>query len=126
MDSKILFVGGSWNLDGGKKSKIVDTFASSLDNVTLYNGGYYQNLDNIINQATNYDIVFWWANVDNDLPKIRNVKEMNYKTMLVSSKRNDNNKYTFQELLQRSFKLKSNLTIEFSRINDIPHNLHII
>lgn len=38
--------------------------------------------------------------------------------MLVSFKRNDNNKYAFQDLLQRSFALKSNLTIEFSKIDD--------
>lgn len=35
--------------------------------------------------------------------------------MLVSSKRNIDNKYSFQDLLQRSFDLKSNLTIEFSK-----------
>ena len=47
----------------------------------------------------NYDTVFWWANVANGLPKIRNAKEINYKMMLISSKINDNNKYTFQDLL---------------------------
>lgn len=39
--------------------------------------------------------------------------------MLVSFKRNINNKYSFQELLQKSFVLKSNLTIEFSKINNL-------
>ena len=59
------------------------------------------------------------ANVPNELPKIRNVKDINYKTMLVSSKRNIDNKYSFQDLLQKSFALKSNLTIEFSKSNDL-------
>ena len=47
----------------------------------------------------NYDTVILWTNVANELSKIRNVKEINYKMMLVSFKINDNNKYTFQSLL---------------------------
>ena len=35
--------------------------------------------------------------------------------MLISSKRNIDNKYSIQDLLERSFKLKSNLTVEFSK-----------
>ena len=60
--------------------------------------------------------------MDNNLPKIRNVKEINYKTMLVSSKRNDDKKYSFQELLQRSFELKANLTVEFT-LQDGVYNM---
>ena len=118
MKNNILFVGGNWDLDGGKKSRIVDEFAKYLSNVTLYNGGNYEDLDKILELCKDYDIVIWWANVPNQLPKIRNVKDVNYKAMLVSSKRNVDNKYSFQELLQRSFALKSNLTIEFSKDND--------
>lgn len=115
MESKILFVGGNWDLNGGKKSKIVDEFAKYLPNSTIYNGGDYNDLNKILESCINYDVVIWWANVPNELPKIRNVKDINYKTMLVSSKRNVDNKYSFQDLLQRSFALKSNLTIEFSK-----------
>ena len=118
MKNNILFVGGNWDLDGGKRSRIVDEFAKYLSNVTLYNGGNYEDLDKILELCKDYDIVIWWANVPNQLPKIRNVKDVNYKAMLVSSKRNVDNKYSFQELLQRSFALKSNLTIEFSKDND--------
>ena len=121
MKDKILFVGGNWDLNGGRKSKIVDEFAKNMDNVDLYNGGNYEDLEKILESSINYETVIWWANVDNSLPKIRNVKEVNYKTMLVSSKRNDNSKYSFQDLLQRSFALKSNLTIEFSKVEDKFH-----
>lgn len=62
-------------------------------------GGNYNELNKILEMTINYDTVFWWANVANGLPKIRNVKEINYKMMLISSKINDNNKYTFQDLL---------------------------
>lgn len=124
MESKILFVGGSWDLNGGKKSKIVDEFAKHLPNATVYNGGDYNDLNKILESCTNYDTVIWWANVPNELPKIRNVKDINYKTMLVSSKRNVDNKYSFQDLLQRSFSLKSNLTIEFSK-NDTKYSMKL-
>ncbi len=119
MKDKILFVGGNWDLEGGKESKIVNEFVNYLPDTTVYNGGNYNDLDKILESSINYDVVIWWANVSNNLPKIRNVKEINYKTMLVSSKRNIDSKYSFQDLLQRSFELKSNLTIEFSKINDL-------
>ena len=118
MSDKVLFVGGNWDLSCGKSSKIVERFSSCFDNVTVYNGGNYKDLKQIIESAVDYDIVLWWANVDNSLPKIRNVKDINYKVMLISSKRNDN-KYTFHELLQRSLSLKSNLTIEFNKQGNI-------
>lgn len=86
MNSRILFVGGNWDLNGGRKSKIVEEFAKFLPNVTVYNGGNFNDLNDILESCVNYDIVLWWANVSNDLPKIRNVKDINYKVMLVSSK----------------------------------------
>lgn len=118
MNSRILFVGGNWDLNGGRKSKIVEEFAKFLPNVTVYNGGNFNDLNDILESCVNYDIVLWWANVSNDLPKIRNVKDINYKVMLVSSKRNVDGKYSFQDLLQRSFSLKSNLTIEFGMVDN--------
>ena len=119
MENKILFVGGNWDLNGGRKSKVVDEFSKYLPEATVFNGGNYNDLNKILESCTDYDTVIWWANVPNELPKIRNVKDINYKTMLVSSKRNIDNKYSFQDLLQRSFALKSNLTIEFSKNNDL-------
>lgn len=119
MESKILFVGGDWDLTGGKESRIVNEFAKYLPNATVYNGGDYNDLNKILESCINYDVVIWWANVPNELPKIRNVKDINYKTMLVSSKRNVDNQYSFQDLLQRSFALKSNLTIEFSKNDNL-------
>ena len=115
MNDKILFVGGTWDLDGGRQSKIVNKFAEVITDATVYNGGNYNDLNEILESCINYDVVIWWANVQNDLPKVRNVKDINYKTMLISSKRNVDNKYSFQDLLQRSFALKSNLTIEFTK-----------
>ena len=119
MKDKILFVGGDWNLEGGKSSKMINKFAKYLPEATVFNGGYYNQLKQILASSIYYNIVIWWANVPNELPKIRKVKDINTKTMLVSSKRNINNQYSFQDLLQHSFSLKSNLTIEFSKANNL-------
>ena len=118
MKNKILFVGGTWNNEGGKPSKIVNLFSKELKNIDLYNGGNYKDLNNILESVINYEIVLWWPNIPNNLQKLKKVKEINYKTMLVSSKRN-NNEYSFQELLQRSFEIKSNLIIEFTKEENI-------
>ena len=83
----------------GRSFKVIDEFRKYLDNADFYNGGNYNELNKILEMTINYDTVFWWANVANGLPKIRNVKEINYKMMLISSKINDNNKYTFQDFL---------------------------
>lgn len=79
----------------GRSFKVIDEFRKYLDNADFYNGGNYNELNKILEMTINYDTVFWWANVADGLPKIRNVKEINYKMMLISSKINDNNKYTF-------------------------------
>lgn len=125
---KILFVAGTWdeNLDSngsyGKASglarKISDAIREYTDNNTridIYNGGRYQELQNILQKTPDYDYVFWFANVDNSLPKIRNVKEIAPYTMLITSKRNDNDKYRFMELTQRTLAAKANLSFEFKK-----------
>lgn len=124
---KILLVGGTWDFNNGKESKLVDSaydcigqyiIKNCLDiDIEFYNGGNYENLKKIINLAPMFDFVFWWANVSNELPKIRNVKEIAPFTMLVNSKRNDN-KYDFQELVQRSLAAKANLTFVFKKSNN--------
>lgn len=67
--------------------------------IFIMGGGNCNELNTIIEMTINHDTVIWLANVANELSKIRNVKEINYKMMLVSFKINDNNKYTFQGLL---------------------------
>jgi len=124
---KILFVGGTWsnkpNNDGTPKGKPSKLVASCIDYIetktehafTVYNGGDYNKLNKILDSANRYDIVFWWANVSNDLPKIRDVKEVASHVMLVTSKRNDGNKYNFMELVQRALAVKANLCFEFNK-----------
>ena len=119
MKNKILLVGGTWDLNGGRESNLVNKFAKELKEASIYNGGNYNDLNKILESCVDYDIVIWWANVPNDLLKIRNVKEINYKTMLVSSKNNVDNKYNFFELLQRAFAVKANLSVEFTKKDNL-------
>jgi len=121
MKIKFLIVGGTFDKEGGHPSglinKIINEF-SSMNNIYIipYNGGNYDELvkiqENLLPQV---DVVLWWANVPNDLPKVRDVKEFNFKVISVTSKRNDDNKYSFQEILQRMLHQKANLNVIFEK-----------
>lgn len=115
----ILFVGGSWDETGGRESGLVNKFSSVLselnEEVTLYNGGEYKELQTILQSVSNYDCVFWWANVPNSLPKLDSPKAIDKTIMLVGSKRNDDKKYNFSELISISLGRKQNLVVMFSK-----------
>lgn len=132
----ILLVGGTFsntaNPDGsyGAVSGVLRRVYNTLNNypnftIKYVNGGKYDILKTLLTSTPQYDFVFWWANVNNSLEKMRNVKEIAPRTMLISSKRNDNQKYSFQELIQRSLALKSNLTFEFRKTNTGLFNMMI-
>lgn len=122
--TKVLIVGGTFDSEGGRPSKLINSIYNEIAvafgrEVTLFNGGLVTSLHNIILPAvTNYDVVLWFANVPNDVDKLRDVKAINPKAILITSKRNDDNKYTFAELISRALSIKANLTIEFSKHED--------
>jgi hypothetical protein len=115
-----MLVGGTFDYSGGKPSSIVNQMNAMLTSVfaefTCYNGGFVDELHhNILHQVSNTDVVIWMPHVPNDIIKMRHVKEINPKVILISSKRNDNDKYAFSELINRALQQKSNLVIEFSK-----------
>ena len=122
--TKILIVGGTFDREGGSSSGLVRSIIEGLHytnafDIAAVNGGTVSELhDEILPFVTDYQIVFWFANVSNDEVKLRDVKAINPKVILVTSKRNDDNKYTFAELISRSLAIKANLTIEFSKQDD--------
>ena len=119
MEKRILIVGGTWDLENGKESGLIKKIYLELlkytESITYFNGGNFYNLEKILNSVKEYDTVMWFANVDNTLPKIRDVKKINPYTLLIGSKRNDDSKYQFVDLLNRSIMEKHNLSIEFSK-----------
>jgi hypothetical protein len=122
--TKVLIVGGTFDTEGGRPSKLIRSINSELVkcsefSVLCYNGGTVDFLHNeILPSVAHYDVVLWFANVSNDEDKLRDVKAINPKAILITSKRNDNNKYTFAELISRALAIKANLTIEFSKQED--------
>lgn len=139
---KILLVGGTFaekpNADGtyGRKSGLIEKistaigtskiFQSDVSSLHVENGGDYSALQSLLEKTPEYNITFWFPSVENnDLPKLRDVKSIAPKTMLITSKRNDNGKYSFQQLVQRALVSKSNLVFEFSKLEDNLFNTRI-
>lgn len=127
----ILLVGGTFDNDGGRPSSLISKMKTYIENhfnlnPIVYNGGFVSALQNeIIQSVVNFDIVMWLANVANEEDKIRDVKAINPKTILITSKRNDSNKYTFAELITRALSIKANLTIEFSKQDNNFFNMMV-
>lgn len=122
-DTKVMLVGGTFDYAGGKASGVVAKMRAVIENLfaeyTYYNGGFVDELHSqILPQVKDADVVIWMPNVPNEAPKMRHVKEINPKVILVSSKRNDNAKYAFSELINRALQQKSNLVIEFTQYEE--------
>lgn len=132
---KVLLTAGTWDLtkdennNFGKKSNLIDKMHNILTEekdfaIDYYNGGNYYYLKELVENAKEYDIIFWMANVPNELPKVRDVKKVNPFAIVIGSKRNhfdmSRNKmeYTFVEILNKSLLQRNNLTIEFSKLKD--------
>ena len=121
---KVLLVGGSWDKVGGKPSGLINKMYDELvklynkKNITFINGGNYDALEKIIKTAPKYDVIYWMAYVPNDLSKVRDIKKENPYAIVIGSKRNDNNKYSFVEILNMALLQRHNLTIEFSKKED--------
>lgn len=115
---KALLVGGTWDLKGGKPSglisKMYDELSKDKDfDIGFYNGGNYTELDSLVQLSKNYNIVYWMANVPNDLPKARYIKTVNPHVLLIGSKRNHYDEYSFVDVYTKSLEQRNNLTIEF-------------
>lgn len=127
--TKVLIVGGTFDSAGGKPSGLVNSIINHISgdpevNVTSINGGRVEDLhQEILPSVVDYKVVFWFANVSNDEVKLRDVKAINPKCILITSKRNDGGKYTFAELISRALAVKANLTIEFSKDPDGLFNM---
>ncbi len=126
---KVLLTAGTWDLNGGKPSGLIEKMYLKLKEqkdyeIDYYNGGYYDNLKKYVEKAKDYEIIFWMANVPNELEKMRDVKNVNPFAIVVGSKRNhydkekNNMEYTFVEILNKALLQRNNLTIEFSKLKD--------
>lgn len=132
---KLLLTAGTWNKEKneeetyGKESHLIAKMYNLLLNekdfdIDYFNGGKYEDLEELVNKSNEYNIIFWMANVPNELPKIRDVKKVNPMALVIGSKRNhydykkEKLEYTFVDILNKSLSQRNNLTIEFSKLKD--------
>ena len=138
---RVLLVGGTWELGEtsehcGRKSSLVDKLYNAIVGLkiddfnidcAMFNGGNYSVLNKCLECTKDADITIWMPNVpDNDLPKLRGVKAISPKTILITSKRNLDNKYSFGDIVRRALGTKSNLLIEFTKGESKLFNMSII
>lgn len=114
--NKLLFVCGDFNEENGRKSGLMNKVYHNIKNMNCFdgiefvNGGNVNCIPKIVESCINYNFIFWFPNIDNKFEKVRNIKEVNSKCMLVTSKRNKN-EYSHQFLIGRALETKSNLLI---------------
>jgi len=118
---KLLMVVGTFDRNGGKVSKTMNTLFSQfttsdlVESLDFHNGGNVSEIPELLESTKNFNVVLWFPKVDNAEEKMRNVKEFNPKCILVSSKVN-NGRYSFMELIKRGLDLKANLTLELNTL----------
>ena len=108
----ITVVMGTFNDVGGKPSgyarKVWESAVScseglGADNtINYYNGGNYDTLREAFSKAKDSQVVIWWANVPNDAPiekLVKDIKQVNPRAILVISKNNLEGKYNWIDLI---------------------------
>ena len=115
----MLVVGGTFDENGGKKSSLIQKlFEDKITNEDLLiNGGNVEDIKNILKLVPEYKIIAWFPNISNEIPKMRNIKELNPYSLFIMSKRNDG-KYTIKDIIVKGLENNANLIIEFSKIED--------
>ena len=102
-------VGGTFDANGGKPSKIVQSLAEALG-WPVMNGGTVDQLRDF--NFKGVDTLLWMPNIDNAEEKILpDIKKLNPKLLLISSKRVVEKHYTDFDVVSRLLKSHSNLGI---------------
>lgn len=120
----VLLVGGTFDNLCGKSSKIFTEIKEEIEktqefcecNFCYMNGGNFQDLIDIKSKINTFDVAIWFAKVSNEQEKIiQDLKKINKKLLLISSKQNLDGKYNINALIQHALGNKSNLFIEFTK-----------
>lgn len=124
MSTNAVFVGGRWDLEGGRKSSYFEKFASAciaeggeaLSGALIMNGGYWDDLARLSGELSEARFLIWAPDIPNDMPKLaKHLKESCPKAMLTITKNNADGKYGRLELVARALQSKANLLVEFTR-----------
>lgn len=110
--TQALIVGGTFDRDGGKRSKIIESLSKATGWPVL-NGGTLAQLSSVDFAAV--DVLVWAPNVSNDEEKILpGIKAKNPKLVLISTKRVVEKAYSNFDVIARLLKSKSNLGIKMT------------
>lgn len=111
-------IGGTYDPDGGRPSKIVNQLNETLD-WTCVNGGSLEMLHKILDEhLTEMDVLLWMPNISNEEEKILpTIKKRNPKLFLIQSKRADGRDFTVSDMIGRMLGSHSNLGIYISRLD---------
>ena len=117
--SHAIIVCGTWDDKGGKKSSVMEELikgfkaADVYNKVIAYNGGSHGDIQDIWLAKAN--VILWFPNIPNEYHKHRDIKKVFPKAILVTSKNNCDEVYSFQEIVAHALMLKSNLVLEVSK-----------
>lgn len=110
---RAMIVGGTFDRDGGRASKIVGELARAAG-WPAANGGTLEQIENF--DFNSCDALLWMPNVDNAEKKILPwIKEKNGKLLLISTKRVVEKQYHEMDVIGRLLKTRSNLGIMIER-----------
>lgn len=120
---KYVLVGGKFD-DNPKKSGYINKLFDAMMRINklgvLYNGGTFDELIKIFSAVQEFTVIFWMPDVPNDKEKlVKDIKKECPHSLLITSKNNIKNKYSFLDLVAHALNLKSNLFIEFTKPNDL-------
>lgn len=118
---KMLLVGGDFGptpRPSGYFHKLYEAIQQQLTDafgISFYNGGSFEQLEELLDRADEFSVILWFANVPNDKAKIvKQLKILAPNAILVTSKNNLDNKYSYQEVIARALAVKANLCLVFT------------
>lgn len=114
-EPRLLFVGGSFDDDGGRKSSLIEQIKEGLpESATIINGGDYALIKSLLESAGSFDVILWFPHVPNEKEKLRNIRELYPDKLIVTSKRNHGGQYSISQVAKHAADLGSDLVVEFS------------
>lgn len=121
----ILLVGGNF-ADEVRPSGFIQKLYEEIKLLNVYptykNGGTYEDLLDLIKtiETNKFDVIMWFANVPNTYEKlVGDIKVKSPKSILVTSKNNIGEKYTYHNITARMLKVKANLCLVFTKTGNI-------
>lgn len=108
---------GTFDDNQGQRSSYMSKMFAGSDSYLYINGGSWKKLENQLKEiVTETEVLYWFPNIPNDKQKlVEEIKKINPKCLLVTSKNNVEGKYTHEDLVGRALRTKSNLLLEFQK-----------